>query len=80
MTDTLPSPPSPFHNKHFDVPRNASSAFTGREEICEQLQVRCLPSSTPNAGGQQKKYVIYGLGRSGKTQVCLKFVEDHREE
>ncbi|KAK3170058.1 hypothetical protein OEA41_009443 [Lepraria neglecta] len=76
----LPFPPSPFRNKYFEVPRDASSTFTGREEICEQLQARCLPSSTPNIRGQQKRYVIHGLGGSGKTQVCLKFVQDYREE
>ncbi|KAL9615270.1 MAG: hypothetical protein Q9167_000241 [Letrouitia subvulpina] len=78
--DPLPSPPSPFRNKYFEVPRNASSAFTGREEVCEQLRARCLPSSKLDLRGQQKRYVIYGLGGSGKTQVCLKFVEEHREE
>ncbi|KAL6714664.1 hypothetical protein ACLMJK_008089 [Lecanora helva] len=74
------APPSPFRNKHFEVPRNASTAFTGREDVCEQLRARCLPSSTSDRRGQQKRYVIHGLGGSGKTQVCLKFVEDHREE
>ncbi|KAL2043537.1 hypothetical protein N7G274_003844 [Stereocaulon virgatum] len=77
----LPHPPPPsFRNKHFDVPRNASSVFTGREEICEQLHARCLASSISHTRGQQKRYVIHGLGGSGKTQVCLKFAEDHREE
>ena len=71
---------SPFRNKHFEVPRNASPTFTGREEICEQLQARCLPSSEPDTHRQQKRSVIYGLGGSGKTQICLKFAEDHREE
>ena len=80
LIDSPPSLPYPFRNKYFDVPRNASAAFTGREEICGQLQASCLPSGTPDRQGQQKRYVIHGLGGSGKTQVCLKFLEDHREE
>ena len=80
MIGPPPSLPSPFRNKYFEVPRNTTSTFTGREEICEQLRVRCLPSSMPNIRGQQKRYVIHGLGGLGKTQICLKFVEDHREE
>ncbi|KAI4161334.1 MAG: hypothetical protein LQ342_005001 [Letrouitia transgressa] len=78
--NSLPSSPSSFSNKYFEVPRNASSVFTGREEIYGQLQARCLPSSTLNLRGQQKRYVVYGLGGSGKTQICLKFVEEYREE
>ncbi|KAL8743440.1 MAG: hypothetical protein Q9190_004209 [Brigantiaea leucoxantha] len=74
------TPPSRFRNKYFEVPRNPSSIFTGREEIGEQLRSRCLPSSKPNTQQQQKRFVIHGLGGSGKTQICLKFAEDHREE
>ncbi|KAL8921610.1 MAG: hypothetical protein Q9172_003935 [Xanthocarpia lactea] len=74
------SPASRFRNKHFEVPRNPSSAFTGREEICKQLQAHCLLSSKLNPRRQQKRFVIHGLGGSGKTQVCLKFAQDHREE
>ena len=69
-----------FHNKHFEVPRNPSSVFTGREEIGKRLQSHCLPSNTLNLQQQQKRFVIHGLGGLGKTQVCLKFAEDHREE
>jgi hypothetical protein len=60
--------------------RNASPAFIGREEICEQLHARCLPSTKPNLQRQQKRFVIHGLGESGKTQVCLKFAKDYGEE
>lgn len=75
---TLPA--SRLCNKHFEVPRNPSSVFTGREEIGKRLRSRCLPSTTLNAQPQQKVFVLYGFSGSGKTQVCLKFAEDHREE
>ena len=79
-TGSLPPRPSSFRNEYFEVPRNASPAFTGRAEVCEQLQAGCLPSSQPHIRRQQQRFVIYGLGGSGKTQICLKFAEDHREE
>lgn len=41
------------------------------------LEEKCLPSETTNEG--HKCYVLLGLGGSGKTQVCLKFVQDYRE-
>ena len=68
-----------YHNKYFEVPSNVSSIFTGREDICQDLQERCLPSSPPSAQKTQKIYVLHGLGGSGKTQICLKFAQDHRE-
>ncbi|KAK3176125.1 hypothetical protein OEA41_007447 [Lepraria neglecta] len=74
------TPISRFRNKHFEVPRDPSPTFTGREEICEQLRARCSPSSKPNTQRQQKRFVIHGLGGSGKTQVGLKFAEDHRDK
>ena len=50
----------------------------------KRLQARCLPTSKPNTQQQQqqqqKMFVIHGLGGSDKTQVCLKFAEDYREE
>ena len=72
------APISRFRNKHFEVPRNPSPAFPGREEICEQLYGRCLPSGKPNIQRQQKRFVIHGLGGSGKTQVCLKIIAKSR--
>ncbi|KAL8996607.1 MAG: hypothetical protein Q9188_006530 [Gyalolechia gomerana] len=74
------TPSSCFRNKYFEVPRNPISVFTGREEVCEQLHAHCSPSGKTNIQRQQKRFVIHGLGGSGKTQVCLKFAEDHREE
>ena len=62
------------------MPRNPSPAFTGREEVCELLHARCLLPGKLHTQRQQKRFVIHGLGGSGKTQVCLKFAQDHREE
>lgn len=69
-----------FNNKYYEIPRNPSPFFTGREEICERLRASCLPSNISSTLRQQRRFVIYGLGGSGKTQLCLKFAENHREE
>ena len=55
-----------------------SSFFTPRHEIYKQMGASCLISNQHKA--QQKRFVIHGLGGSGKTQLYLKFAEDHREE
>ena len=73
------SPTVRFYNKYYEIPRDPSPLFTRRKEICEELQNKCLPSS-PDSQKRQERYVIYELDGSGKTQICLKFAENHREK
>ncbi len=67
-------------NKHFHVPYNASSIFTGRTDISKRLEHSILSRPEANTSSMQKRFVLYGLGGSGKTQFCLKFVQDHRQK
>ena len=61
------------------VPRSASRVYTGRGEIAERLaQVLSFDVSKP--AKQQRLFVIIGIGGTGKSEVCLKFAEDHRDE
>lgn len=69
----------PF-NQYFEVPYNVSSVFTGRDDILRKLHDNCVPRQEQAANRVQKRYVIYGLGGSGKTQICLKFAQDSREK
>ncbi|KAI9774480.1 MAG: hypothetical protein M1839_001713 [Geoglossum umbratile] len=69
-----------IRNEHYHVPRNVSSMFTGRDEVCKLLREQCLPSESQSRPRVHKVFVLYGLGGSGKTQVCLKFAQDHREK
>ena len=63
-----------IQNKHFLVPSRVSQHYTGREKLALDLQEKLLE---PLA--QQKRFVLYGLGGSGKTEFCLKFASDHKE-
>ncbi|KAF8538287.1 acyl transferase/acyl hydrolase/lysophospholipase [Trichophaea hybrida] len=58
--------------KHFTVPYCLSSAFTGREDILRLLERRFF---APQDELSRRIFVLYGLGGSGKTQICLKFCE-----
>lgn len=69
----------PF-NQYYEVPYNVSSVFTGRDNILQRLHDTCIPSQEQALNRQQKRYVLYGLGGSGKTQICLKFAEESREK
>jgi hypothetical protein len=63
-------------NEFYVVPHAASEHFTGRNEIRERLSGALLSCRTSKT---QQRFVLYGLGGSGKTQICLKFAEDNRE-
>ena len=67
------------HNKYYEVPHRISPIFTGRDDIAEELHKSCLPPEPSYTQKQQKRYVLHGLGGSGKTQICLRFAEDNRE-
>jgi len=64
-------------NEFYVVPHPVNTHFTGRQDIRQRLFNDLIRDRRMNSKEQQR-YVLYGLGGSGKTQVCLKFVEDHR--
>ncbi|KAK0127802.1 hypothetical protein ONS96_007307 [Cadophora gregata f. sp. sojae] len=58
------------------VPNSVNPQFTGRTEICERLSELVV---TREYADLQQRFVLHGMGGSGKTQICLKFAEDHRK-
>jgi hypothetical protein len=74
------SEPAVIRNKYFSVPRIASSIFTGRNDIAQKVRQKFFAADRQNDGSQHKIFVLYGLGGSGKSQFCLKFAQDNREQ
>ena len=68
-----------LRNKYFHVPHNVSSIFTGRETVTRMLESKILEQPAPERPHQQKGFVLYRLGGSGKTQFCPKFVQENRD-
>ncbi|KAL9058685.1 MAG: hypothetical protein Q9206_001820 [Seirophora lacunosa] len=67
-------------NKHFYIPRAVSSMFTGRVDLLEDLRSCLFDASTPTEKKHtQRRFVIHGLGGSGKTDFCCKFAQDNRQ-
>ncbi|KAK5562446.1 hypothetical protein LTR43_011950 [Exophiala xenobiotica] len=66
------------NNKYFELPHLLSPVFTGRDE-----DLSCLTTSfatrPPLQRQHQQRFVLFGLGGSGKTQICLKYVQDQWE-
>ena len=48
-----------------------SQIFHGRQAILDSMH-QFFARDT----GKQKRYVLYGLGGAGKTQIALKFIEE----
>jgi hypothetical protein len=69
-----------FRNKYYLVSHSVSAVFTRRKDVCTQHQESCLESClAAGAIKMQRRFVLYGLGGSGKTQVSLNFAQDNRE-
>ena len=60
-------------NKHFDIPQAVSSIFTGRESQLEELRAAFLNPLSDGKDRMQRRFVISGLGGSGKTQWLVPF-------
>ena len=67
---------SSIQNDTISIPQKpkSSALFTGREEILEKLKHHFAPQDQGNT--QRKYFLLYGMGGIGKTQICLKFVEE----
>jgi len=66
-------------NKYFSIPEPVSSIYTGREGLLDDLRRMMFASASAAQGHTQRRFVIYGLSGSGKTQFCCKFAQDHRQ-
>ena len=65
-------------NEIYAVLRCSSNYFTGRKLYAEDMKEAFNAPRDESMSRQQKIFVIYGLGGSGKTQFCLKYVEDNK--
>lgn len=66
-------------NVHFYTPQTVSSIFTGRTTDLDTLRQCLLDSKSTNQPHLQKRFVVYGLPGSGKTQFCCKFASDNKQ-
>ncbi|KAL8974422.1 MAG: hypothetical protein Q9197_001327 [Variospora fuerteventurae] len=67
-------------NKHFYIPCAVSSIFAGTVDLLEDLR-NSFFDAFPATGKQhaQKRFVVFGLAGSGKTEFCCKFAQDNRQ-
>jgi hypothetical protein len=53
--------------------------FTGRKDILKELKAQLCDSDNEAKEEGQKRFIIHGIGGSGKSEVCLKFAEENRD-
>ena len=58
---------------------NPSNRFTGRTEVVAKLK-RHFFNQTNDVVKKRKFFLLYGMGGIGKTQICLKFLEDMSDQ
>ncbi|TVY80281.1 Nephrocystin-3 [Lachnellula suecica] len=66
-------------SKHFYPPAQTTSDFIGREEIFITLHNALLEADPSRVRHQQRRLVVYGMGGSGKTQLCSKFARENQK-
>jgi hypothetical protein len=73
-------PNSQDYNEWCLIPRKSSTYFTGRQKHAKLVREKLGPVQKRFDHGRSKVLVVYGLGGSGKTQFCLKYVEDNKHK
>ena len=58
---------------------NPSNRFTGRTEVIAMLK-RHFFGNANDVVKKRKFFLLYGMGGIGKTQICLKFLEDMSDQ
>lgn len=74
--EDLSPPATPFINVHYLV-RQRSEYFVGRKQQLLSLK-ESFGMGRPRSTRKPKVFVIYGLPGSGKTQFCLRYLEENR--
>ena len=54
---------------------NPSNRFTGRTEVIAKLK-KHFSTNLNDTVQKRRSFLLYGMGGIGKTQICLKFVEE----
>ncbi|KAL8999950.1 MAG: hypothetical protein Q9169_001356 [Polycauliona sp. 2 TL-2023] len=70
-------------SEYYLVSHSSSIQFTGRKQQAQELKGklgRHLVSAEQRTRRKHRIVVIHGLGGSGKTQFCLRYAEENRED
>lgn len=59
---------------------SATPSFEGRNDILHKMR-ECFDRNTTSLElGRQRRFVLHGLGGTGKTQISYKFIDETRDQ
>ena len=67
-------------NEYFYPPQETAIDFIGREDAMKAMGKSLFSTDATSTFPHQRRFVVYGMGGSGKTQICCKFARDHKEQ
>lgn len=66
-------------HRHFYPPHGRVSKFVGRKDMLDVIRHVFLPEEEYNNAEMRKSFVVFGMGGSGKTQLCSQFANQYRK-
>lgn len=76
----------PFHgrsmpvHRHFYPPHGSASHFVGREDMLDTIRRVFRPGEEYNDTETRRSFVVFGMGGSGKTQLCSQFAIKYKKQ
>lgn len=65
--------------RHFYPPHGSVSNLVGRKDMLDVIRNVLLPDDEQNNAEMPKSFVLFGMGGSGKTQLCSQFANEYRK-
>lgn len=65
---------------HFHIPEQASHTYIGCQDLLGTLRSAFFPGKYSLEHAGRKSFVVFGMGGSGKTELCSKFATDNKHE
>ncbi|KAE8440751.1 hypothetical protein EG329_006610 [Mollisiaceae sp. DMI_Dod_QoI] len=63
----------------FRPPAQGTWRFFGRSKECGTIEEALLRPKRHSNPAAQRRFIIYGIGGSGKTEICRKFAQDNKD-
>ena len=67
--------PISYSQTSYRVMKQSTPYFTGRDKALKTLEAFFSPLADKSQGG--RRFLLYGMGGAGKTQISLKFAEEY---
>ncbi|KAA6407334.1 MAG: hypothetical protein FRX48_08882 [Lasallia pustulata] len=78
LRDNIHSSTYDISQRTFKARPRPSPKFTGRKMYLDRLDSFFFTKTSPRQAN--RIFLLHGMGGAGKTQICLKFVEDHQDQ